>query len=141
MLSACTAGGIAAGDERSGYHTPCRACLHRVCSESAPWCSLRSFSAAASTAGSTGRRAPRLGDIRVRVLNDFARTRGVFLILELQVVQLAIEPVLVEQLIVRAALRNTALFEHQDLIGAAHRGQALGDHERRAALHQESQRL
>src|SRR5256885_1747503 len=74
-----------------------------------------------------GRRHGRLGLGR----EVFARVdEPVLLEAVLLVVQLAIAPVLGEQLGMRAALDDLAAFHHQDLVRAADRGEAVGDHER-----------
>nr|GEU28155.1 hypothetical protein [Tanacetum cinerariifolium] len=39
-----------------------------------------------------------------------------------------------QQRVVRAALHDAAMVEHQDLLGVGHRGQAVRDHQRRAAF-------
>src|SRR5271169_646911 len=41
-----------------------------------------------------------------------------------------------EQRLMRAALDDAAALDHQDLVGTANGGQAVGDDERRSSLHQ-----
>ncbi len=46
----------------------------------------------------------------------------------------------IEQLVVGAARHQPAALQHQDDVGGAHGRDAMGDHERRAAVHQSPQR-
>ena len=55
------------------------------------------------------------------------------------VVELPVAPVERQQLVVRAALDDLAVLEHQDLVGAADRRQPVRDDERRPALPQRAQ--
>src|SRR3990170_1939363 len=50
---------------------------------------------------------------------------GLFLVAQLQIVDLPVEPVLLEQLLVAPALDDAAFLQHQDLVGRLHRPQAL----------------
>src|SRR5438105_4787363 len=52
--------------------------------------------------------------------------------LVLFIVELPVSPVSLEQFFVSAALDNLTVFQHQDLIGTANRGQPVRDHESRA---------
>ena len=53
---------------------------------------------------------------------------------------LAVEVGLVEQLVVRAACRDSPVLEHDDLVGHRDRRQPVADDERRARVHQPAQR-
>ena len=59
----------------------------------------------------------------------------------MDVVDLAVETALAQQLVVPAALDDAAALQHQDLVGRLHGAQPLGDDEGRAALHELRQRL
>src|SRR5206468_9378124 len=55
--------------------------------------------------------------------------------------EFGVQSALVEQLLVRAALRDPALVQHDTLVGIDDGGQAVGDHVRRAALRSLVERL
>src|SRR6185436_2121026 len=57
----------------------------------------------------------------------------------LLVVELTVAPVVVEQFLVGAVLDDLAVLEHENLIGAADRGEAMRDDERRPAPSQGAQ--
>src|SRR4029077_199525 len=57
----------------------------------------------------------------------------------LLVIQLPVAAMLREELSVRPALDDLSPLEHQDLIGAADRREAVGDHERGAAVPERAQ--
>src|SRR3990172_1157530 len=61
--------------------------------------------------------------------------------LELADVQMVVEAVAVEQLLMRSALDDLPLPDHQHLVGVADRAQAVGDDEAGPPLHQPQQRL
>ena len=58
----------------------------------------------------------------------------------LGVVKARIRPVEGQKLIMFAGFDHTAVFQHDDLIRMANRGQPVGDNERRPARHQSFQR-
>ena len=60
---------------------------------------------------------------------------------ELHVVQAAIQPARREQYVVRTALHQPAVGEHDDQVRVAHRREAVCDHEHRAVRHQAVDRL
>src|SRR5207249_3956095 len=64
------------------------------------------------------------------------RQEEVLLALVLLLVHAAIEAACVDQRLVRAALHDPALIDHEDLIGSADRREPVGDDERRSALEQ-----
>ena len=66
---------------------------------------------------------------------------GLGVLLELRAVELLVEPALAEQLRVRAALHDPAVVDDEDLVGAAHRREAVGDHDRGPALQRPVERL
>ena len=55
--------------------------------------------------------------------------RGCFLVAELQVVEAAVESAGPEQLVMGAALDHAAGIEHHDLVGVAHGGEPVRDHQ------------
>src|SRR5690606_37025127 len=80
----------------------------------------------------TGLPAPQLGfHTRYRIL---ARVHeNVLLETLLAVVERTVQPACTQQLAMGAAFDDPAAVEHNDLIGALNRRQAMGDHEGRAA--------
>src|SRR4051812_7765200 len=71
-------------------------------------------------AGPTGQRSRRLGE-------------GLD---ELAVVELVVQAAPGEELVMRALLDDPAVVHHEDRVRVADRGESVGDHERRAPLHQ-----
>ena len=55
--------------------------------------------------------------------------------------QARIEPAARHEFLMSAGLRDAALAQHQDAVGVSHRGQAMGDDEAGAVVHQALQRL
>jgi hypothetical protein len=67
---------------------------------------------------------------------------GLFCIFSfLHCVQPLVQPVQGDQLLVRAHLADGFVFQHHDLVGVADGGEAVGDDDDRATLHQPLQRL
>ncbi len=60
---------------------------------------------------------------------------------QLRLVDLRVNFAVFHQFLVRAARRDRAFIQHQNLIGVEHRADALRDHKTRAALHQPIERL
>ena len=60
---------------------------------------------------------------------------------ELEIVQPPIEPAGAVELVVGASLHDPALVQHDDLVGVAHGGEAVGDHQHGALAHQPVDRL
>src|SRR5581483_6917909 len=61
--------------------------------------------------------------------------------LELDLVQVLVERAGVQELLVGTAGGDLAALHHQDLMRALHRRETVGDHDRRASLHQPVERL
>ena len=58
------------------------------------------------------------------------------LVAELEVVDLLVEAAVLQQLVVRAALNDLAVAQHEDLVRLLHGAESLGDDEGRPAAHQ-----
>ena len=67
--------------------------------------------------------------------------RSLFRPADLQLDHSAVSAAAEHQFIVPAALGDSAVFDHQDLVGVADRAEAVGDDEAGAAGHQRGQRL
>ena len=73
---------------------------------------------------------------------QFLLDLAIFLLgLQLEVVDAAVEPLVRQQLVMRAAFDDASVIEHKDTVGALERQQALGDDKRCAVAHQLGQRL
>src|SRR5262245_17331906 len=86
--------------------------------------------------------AHRRGHLDLRWLRREVFTRvdePVLLEVVLLVVELAVPATMSEQFGMRAALNDLAVFEDENLIGAANRGQTMCDHERGPAMTQRAQ--
>ena len=66
----------------------------------------------------------------------FTRGKKSVVLFKIAGIELIILAVLGNQLVVRAALDDAALFEHHDAVAVAHGGKAVRDDKRGAALHQ-----
>ncbi len=78
---------------------------------------------------------PRLFPLRKR------NRRWLLLVLVLQLVELPVDAALGQQLLVRADLAHLALMHHDDLVGALHGTEAVGDDDRGAAFHHAAERI
>src|SRR6266480_3033496 len=98
------------------------------------------FTTTSSQTSSTERIAGTMGKSSLTALRTSVKpdsTSGA----ELQVVQAAVQAVRAEQVVVRAALHDATLGEHDDEIGVLHRRQAVRDHEHGAMRHEVLDRL
>ncbi len=81
-------------------------------------------------------RLSNLSRMTKKIPRVFTRGKKSVVLLEVAGIELIILAVLGNQLVMRAALDDAALFEHHDAVAVAHGGKAVRDDKRGAALHQ-----